>query len=52
MSAAKGVIDGVVTHPDGTKERFTALRTIAVKKINGTGSWTVAASAPWRPATS
>ena len=34
--AAKGVIDGVVTHPDGTKERFTALRTLGVKKINGT----------------
>ena len=31
----KGVIQGVVTHPDGTKERFTALRTIPVKKING-----------------
>jgi hypothetical protein len=35
VPAAKGVIDGVVTHPDGTKERFTALRTIPVKKING-----------------
>jgi len=35
VSAAKGVIQGVVTHPDGTKERFTALRTIPVKKING-----------------
>jgi hypothetical protein len=35
QSAMKGVIEGVVTHPNGTKERFTALRTIPVKKING-----------------
>lgn len=34
-SKVKGVIDGVVTHPDGSKERFTALRTMTVKKING-----------------
>ena len=31
----KGVVDGVVTHADGTKETFTALRTLTVKKING-----------------
>lgn len=31
----KGVVDGVVTHADGTKEKFTALRTVKVKKING-----------------
>lgn len=31
----KGVVDGVVTHADGTKETFTALRTLQVKKING-----------------
>ena len=31
----KGVIEGVVTHADGTKEKFTALRTAKVKKING-----------------
>jgi hypothetical protein len=31
----KGVIDGVVTHADGTKEKFTALRMLKVKKING-----------------
>ena len=31
----KGVIDGVVTHADGTKETFTALRTAKVKSING-----------------
>jgi hypothetical protein len=35
QSALKGVIEGVVTHPNGTKERFTALRTIPIKKING-----------------
>jgi hypothetical protein len=35
QSAMKGVIQGVVTHTDGSKERFTALRTIPVKKING-----------------
>jgi hypothetical protein len=35
VSSVKGVIDGVVTHPNGTKERFTALRTMPVKKING-----------------
>jgi len=31
----KGVIEGVVTHADGSKERFTALRTTKVKSING-----------------
>ena len=31
----KGVVEGVVTHADGTKETFTALRTLQVKKING-----------------
>ncbi len=31
----KGVVDGVVTHANGTKEKFTALRTLQVKKING-----------------
>ena len=35
VSGVKGVIDGVVTHPNGSKERFTALRTMTVKKING-----------------
>ncbi len=34
-SKVKGVIDGVVVHPDGSKERFSALRTMTVKKING-----------------
>ena len=31
----KGVIEGVMTRPDGSKERFTALRTTKVKSING-----------------
>jgi len=31
----KGIVDGVVTHADGTKETFTALRTMKVKSING-----------------
>ena len=31
----KGVVDGVVTHADGTKETFAALRTLKVKSING-----------------
>ena len=31
----KGVVNGVVTHADGAKETFTALRTLKVKKING-----------------
>jgi len=31
----KGVVDGVVTHANGTEETFTALRTVKVKKING-----------------
>jgi len=34
-SQVKGVLDGVVTHANGSKERFTALRTLSVKKING-----------------
>jgi hypothetical protein len=35
QAAVKGVVQGVLTHPDGSKERFTALRNIPVKKING-----------------
>ena len=31
----KGLVQGVVTHADGTKEKFAALRTLKVKKING-----------------
>ena len=31
----KGLVQGVVTHADGSKEKFTALRTLKVKKING-----------------
>ena len=31
----KGLVQGVVTHADGTKETFAALRTLQVKKING-----------------
>ncbi len=31
----KGVVDGVVTRANGTKETFSALRTLQVKKING-----------------
>jgi hypothetical protein len=31
----KGVIDGVITHANGSKETFSALRTLTVKKING-----------------
>jgi hypothetical protein len=34
-SKVKGVINGVVTHPNGDKERFAALRTFKVKKVNG-----------------
>jgi len=43
----KGVVDGVVTHADGSKETFTALRTLQVKKINGKSlSGLTARSAP------
>jgi len=31
----KGLVEGVVTHADGTKETFAALRTLKVKSING-----------------
>jgi hypothetical protein len=31
----RGVIDGVVVHADGSKEKFTAVRTVKVKSING-----------------
>jgi hypothetical protein len=31
----KGLVEGVVTHADGSKETFAALRTLNVKKING-----------------
>ena len=30
-----GVVQGVITHADGSKERFTGLRKATVKKING-----------------
>lgn len=30
-----GLVQGVVTHADGSKETFAALRTLDVKKING-----------------
>jgi hypothetical protein len=43
----KGVVDGVVKHADGSKETFTALRTLKVKKINGKSlSGLTARSAP------
>ena len=31
----KGVVEGVVSHANGTKENFVALRNLQVKKING-----------------
>ena len=31
----KGLVQGVVTHADGSKETFAVLRTLNVKKING-----------------
>lgn len=31
----KGLVQGVVTHADGSKETFSALRTMKVKSING-----------------
>ena len=50
----KGVVDGVVTHADGTKETFTALRTVKVKSINGKSLSGLARSSAraLRPATS
>jgi hypothetical protein len=35
QSQVKGVVDGAIKNADGTRETFTALRTIDVKKING-----------------
>src|SRR4051794_28061462 len=32
---ARGILEGVVTHPNGSKERFTVVRALKVKKING-----------------
>lgn len=31
----KGVLDGVITHQDGSKTTFTAIRSLEVEKING-----------------
>jgi len=31
----KGLVEGVVTHANGSKETFTALRTMKVKSVNG-----------------
>jgi hypothetical protein len=31
----KGVLDGVITHADGSKSKFTAIRSLEVRKING-----------------
>src|SRR5215203_2301492 len=33
--SAKGVLDGVIKHADGSKSKFTAIRWLEVKKING-----------------
>ncbi len=35
VTQVKGVVDGVITHPNGTKEKFTAIRSLEVTKING-----------------
>jgi hypothetical protein len=31
----KGVLDGVITHQDGSKTKFTVIRSLEVEKING-----------------
>jgi hypothetical protein len=31
----KGVLDGVITHADGSKSKFTAIRSLELKKVNG-----------------
>jgi hypothetical protein len=31
----RGVLDGVITHADGSKSKFTAIRSLEVRKING-----------------
>ena len=35
VTRVKGVVDGVITHPNGAKEKFTAIRSLEVTKING-----------------
>ncbi len=35
VTQVKGVVDGVITHPNGAKEKFTAIRSLEVTKING-----------------
>jgi hypothetical protein len=35
VPSAKGVLDGVITHADGSKSKFTAIRWLEVTKING-----------------
>ena len=35
VPAVKGVLDGVITHADGSKSKFTAIRWLEVTKING-----------------
>ena len=31
----KGIVNGVITHADGSKSEFTAIRSLEVRKING-----------------
>jgi len=35
VTQVKGVVDGVITHPNGAKEKFTAIPSLEVTKING-----------------
>jgi hypothetical protein len=35
VTQVKGIVDGVITHADGSKSKFTAIRSLEVRKING-----------------
>ena len=45
VTQVKGVVDGVITHADGSKSKFTAIRSLEVTKINGQKLSSLAVSA-------
>jgi hypothetical protein len=45
VTQVKGVVDGVITHADGSKSKFTAIRSLEVRKINGQKLSSLAVSA-------
>lgn len=45
VTQVKGIVDGVITHADGSTSKFTAIRSLEVRKINGQKLSSLAVSA-------